>query len=288
MSNGQALPRTDSIANISWRAIFAGTSIALVTTMVLVLLGTAIGFFSIDPTTEQNPFGGLGMGAAIWWVLSCIIALFFGGWITSRFAGLQRKFDGALHGLVTWSLTFIISLVFLASLLGAVIGGTFSIVQNVLEGTGQMLSSVAPDVAQVMTGGQNPLQAVMQEGQQIMDQIRQKGGEEAVTELTNAVQQIFEKPVVTPQDRQTIVGILTKYTDMSQQESRSKVDQWVSIYQQARQKLQKFGEQLPQKAEQASEALGQAALWSFFALLLGAIAAAAGGMVGRVKGVVEF
>ncbi|MEZ4601771.1 MAG: hypothetical protein R2940_18425 [Syntrophotaleaceae bacterium] len=285
MTNGQALPRTDSISNVSWRAIFAGTSITLVTMMMLVLLGMAIGLFAVNPATEQNPFGGLGIGTTIWWILSWIISLFIGGWVTSRFAGMQRKWDGALHGLVTWSLTFIISMVFLANLLGAVVGGTFNLMQNTLRMAGQFMSAVAPGMAEMMTG-QDPMQAIMQEGQQIMEQIRQRGGEDAVAELTNTIRQVFQQPEITPQDKQKITGILTQYTDMSEQEAESTVDRWVNTYQQARQQVQQFGEQVTQRAEQITDALAQAAIWSFFALLLGAIAAAAGGMVGRVKGVV--
>ncbi len=287
MTNEYAVPRSDSVANISWRAIFAGTTITLVTMMMLILLGIAFGLFAMDPATEENPFGGLGIGATIWWILSWIIALFFGGWFTSRFAGLQRKLDGALHGLVTWSLTFIISLLFLANMIGTVVGGTFTVIQNTLRMAGQMVAVVAPEAAQVMTGGQDPTQAVMQEGQEIIEQIRQRGGEDAVNELTTALRQIFQQPEVTQQDRQRLTNIIAQYTDMSEQEAGNKVDQWVNTYEQTRQRVEEMGKQVPQKAEQMSETLGQAALWAFIALLLGAVAAAVGGMVGRVAGVVR-
>ncbi|MFP4315087.1 MAG: hypothetical protein ACLFQR_02585 [Desulfovibrionales bacterium] len=286
MSNGQALPRVDSVSNISWRAIFGGTAITLVVVMMLVLLGIAVGMFSVDPATEENPFGGLGTGSAIWWVLSWIIALFFGGWVTSRFAGLQRKFDGVLHGLVTWSITFLVSLFFLTNVIGTVVGGTFSIMQNVMSAAGQAVSVVAPSVSEALTG-EDPLKAVMQQGQKVLDEIRQRGGERAVSELTDALRQIFQQPEVTQADRQRIRDILLEYTDMSEQEARRTVDQWVSSYEQARQEIQQMQEQLPKRAEQISDALGQAAIWSFIALLLGALAAGLGGMVGRVKGVVS-
>lgn len=75
-----------------------------------------------------------------------IIALFAGGWVTARFAGLQRVFDGELHGLVTWSLTTILSIVLLTNVLGAVVVEAFGMVKNVYQATEQVVSAAVPAV----------------------------------------------------------------------------------------------------------------------------------------------
>jgi hypothetical protein len=283
----RGVPSPSTLSRLTWSAVFGGAAVTVVTAMLLILLGMAIGLFAIDPATDENPFGGLGIGSAIWWVLSWIVALFFGGWITARFAGLQRKFDGALHGLVTWSVTFLASLILLTNIVGAVISGTFGVIGTVLSAAGEMVQAV-PEVAEVVTGEEEPVQRVIEEARQVIEQARKRGGEMAVNEITTTIREIFRQPEITDADRQRLFSLITKYTDMGEQEARSTVNRWADSYEQARQRLQDVREQLPATAEQIADALARAALWSFFALLLGAIAAGLGGMSGRVKGEVEI
>jgi hypothetical protein len=281
-------PRVDMISRLSWGAVFGGTAVTLTTVMLLMLLGISIGFFAVEPASEENPFGGVATGSTIWWVLSWLVALFLGGWISSRFAGLQRKFDGALHGIVTWALTFLVSFLLLTNTVGMILGGTFGIMRTVFSAAGQSISAVAPQISEMLTGTQDPIKGITQEAKQVIDSVRQRGGEGAVKELTDAIEQIFAKPEITQADRQRIIDILLQYTDMNEQQARSTVDQWVTRYQELKQGLQQTSERLTQTAQQYSDALGKAAIGSFFALLLGAIAAALGGMVGRVKGLVKI
>ncbi len=69
------------IKRISWSAIFGGVLIAIVTQLVLSLLGLGIGLGTIDPVEEQNPTAGLGIGCAIWYIISSLASLFVGGWV---------------------------------------------------------------------------------------------------------------------------------------------------------------------------------------------------------------
>lgn len=282
----KALPSVGSVARLSWGAVFGGTALAVVTLLLMVLLGMAIGFFALNVASEENPLGGYGIGSYIWWVLSWIVALFVGGWITSRFAGLQRKNDGMLHGLVTWALTTLAIMLLLTNVLGAVVGGAFSVAQSALSAAGEAVSAL-PSPSQVLPGQQNPVQAILQEAQQTIEQVRQRGGEEAVNELTSAMREVFSKPEITQADQQRIAGLLAKYTDMGQQEAQATVSRWVSSYEQAKQKMGQLGQRAARTAEDVAQALGHAAIWSFLALLLGAVAAGLGGRAGRVGGPVS-
>lgn len=68
-----------TVSKVSWAAVIAGTMITLVVAMLLEFLGLAIGLFTLDIATEQNPVSGYGIGTMIWWILSMVIALFAGG-----------------------------------------------------------------------------------------------------------------------------------------------------------------------------------------------------------------
>src|SRR3954447_16227771 len=77
-----------TFARISWGAIFAGAIIALATQLVLTLIGAAVGLATLDPATGQNPSGTtLGIGAAVWLVISSLVSLFLGGYVAGRLGG---------------------------------------------------------------------------------------------------------------------------------------------------------------------------------------------------------
>ena len=94
--------------------------------------GSGGGIRTIDPATEENPSGGLGIGTLSGGLSAVSFAYFAGGWVSSRVAGLQRVFDGALHGLVTWSLVPAHH-VMLTNTVGFVLGGAFGLVENVVS-----------------------------------------------------------------------------------------------------------------------------------------------------------
>lgn len=109
---------------VSWGAVFAGAVVALVVQLMLSVLGIGIGASTIDPLTEQNPAAGLGTGAGIWFVLTSLVALFVGGWVAGRMANAPLDTDRALHGVLTWGLTTLLTFYLLSTAIGGLIGGT--------------------------------------------------------------------------------------------------------------------------------------------------------------------
>jgi hypothetical protein len=61
----------------------------------------------------------LGVGAAIWLVMSSLLSLFVGGYVAGRLGG---TFNGWLHGLVTWATVTAFTLLLLATAAGGLIG----------------------------------------------------------------------------------------------------------------------------------------------------------------------
>lgn len=108
---------------ISWGAVFAGVIMGLAVQILLGSLGVAIGASTVDPTQEANPLAGLGTGAAIWLFVSTLVAYYFSGWIAGRMAGVPAKSDGALHGLLTWGVSTVLTLVLLTGAIGGAVSG---------------------------------------------------------------------------------------------------------------------------------------------------------------------
>ena len=91
---------------VSWGAIFAGVVVALVTQVLLSMLGAGIGIATLDPGSGDNPAAStFSIVAGIWYLLSGIISAFVGGYIAARMSGKTVATTGALHGLTTWAFT---------------------------------------------------------------------------------------------------------------------------------------------------------------------------------------
>jgi len=118
---------------ISWGAVFAGVVVALVTQLLLSVLGVGIGASTIDPVTEQNPVAGIGVGAGIWFVFSTFLAMFAGGWVAGRLAGVACKTDSALHGVLTWGPATLVTFFLLTTAVGALIGGAAASVRGMMN-----------------------------------------------------------------------------------------------------------------------------------------------------------
>lgn len=146
------LATSPAIKRISWGAIFAGVVIAVAVQLVLGILGTGIGLTMVDPVEGTTPgAAGFGIGAGIYWLITTIIALGSGGYAAARVAGVTERFDALVHGVVVWGVTLILTLYFLTSAVGGIIGGAFRTVGSVASAAGSTVGavgSVAPQAAQ--------------------------------------------------------------------------------------------------------------------------------------------
>ncbi|KMQ50059.1 hypothetical protein CHISP_3013 [Chitinispirillum alkaliphilum] len=258
---------------ISWSAIFAGVFVAIVIQFTLTVLGVAIGLAAIDPFGETDP-GGLTIGAAIWFVITGIISLFCGGWVTGRLSGDVVKLDRALHGLVVWSLAVLISFYLAVTTASVLVGGIFTIVESGFEAVGEA-APVMQELSQELAGPESPIQEIQQEAQQIIQELQEADEEEreemqqALQQIWAAINQLVTEGEISPQNRENLVSALAEYTDMSQNEAESRVDEWVE-------EVEEIRVEVMQRVEDAREAAMQAAIWLFVILILGAAAAVIG------------
>ena len=89
---------------ISWAAIFGGVILVVAVQLLLGLLGVGIGLGSVNTNGGTTPdASSFGIGAGAWWLVSSIIALGFGGYASAWLAGIEIRWDGVLHGLITWA-----------------------------------------------------------------------------------------------------------------------------------------------------------------------------------------
>jgi len=148
-----AMERTEPLVEqtgfrLSWGAIFAGLFVAVGLHLVLSLLGIAIGLSAWSPATPGGADAGdIATGVGIWAAVSALIALFAGGATTGRLAGILRRKDGALHGVVLWALTTVTTLWLMVSGAGFLLGGAFDVVGRTAASAVQVTGGAAAELA---------------------------------------------------------------------------------------------------------------------------------------------
>lgn len=91
---------------ISWGAILAGVAVAMATYALLMSLGVAVGLSVSDDLNARS----LGTGAGVWGFISLLIALFFGGWVTTQVTVGESRTEAMLYGVVLWATTSVLLL----------------------------------------------------------------------------------------------------------------------------------------------------------------------------------
>ena len=309
------------VKRISWGAVVAGVVVALVTQLLLSVLGFGIGVSTIDPVTEQNPVAGIGVGMGIWFVLSTLLSLFAGGWVAGRLAGIPRKTDSALHGVLTWGSATLVTFFLLTTAVGALLSGAAGVLGKGLSLAGQGVSAAVPEVADAVQSNVNvDVSAIKEEAIQLLRQTdkpslqpielaaQADNAEDSVTksamqaaeypqsaedELAGIVDRITSKGenIVEAADREALVNVLVARTDMSQEEASAAVSRWEETYQRLRSEYQQAKVALEENAREiagaTAHAVSAAALWTFVIFLLGGAAAAAGGLISAPPEITE-
>ncbi len=303
------------LKRVSWGAIFAGLVVSLVIGLLLNLLGIGIGLGAIDPATSNNPFSGIGTGAAIWLGISTLIALFVGGWITAKLAGSVRGLIGVLHSLVLWGLVTLVTFYLMGTALGSLFSGAAGVVGTSLSLASKGIEAVAPQASekikeQMQQSGIN-VDSIMNEAKQLLsetgkpelqpDQIQRdaewnaqaaaQGTEGAKTpeaveqELRQSLQKVFAtgQQKVNAADREALVNVLVSRSNMTRPEAEQTVNGWIQKYQQVAQDAQAVKQTALQSTENAMDTLSKVGIWMFILLLLEAIAAGLGGWLGSSR-----
>ncbi|MCY7406627.1 MAG: hypothetical protein LH631_04405 [Alkalinema sp. CAN_BIN05] len=110
---------------VRWGPIFAGLAIALSTQLVLSAIGAAIGSNNIAGSeSPRSDAGGVGAAVGVWSIVSLLISLFVGGWMTTRTCGPMNRSTALLNGAILWAATLAVS----AWLLSSGVSGAFGVV----------------------------------------------------------------------------------------------------------------------------------------------------------------
>src|SRR5438105_14974977 len=108
---------------VSWGGIFGGVMVAVGLLLLLAALGVAIGISAVDPT--QTEVSKVGAGAGIWAGVSLLVALFIGGFVSTRVGATHDASTGFFAGFLVWVVSLLLVAYLAACCVRSLAGGAF-------------------------------------------------------------------------------------------------------------------------------------------------------------------
>jgi hypothetical protein len=278
---------------VSWSAVIAGAFTAIAVSVILIALGSGIGFAVASPFSSSPSAGTMTVIGAVWLVFSQAVGFAAGGYIAGRLRrdpapvrDSETKFRDGANGLIVWAIGVVVGMLLLAAAtekIGnaaatAAAGTGLAVAANpsqsmdyftdLLLRTGPTPAAKASSTAeQGTTAAENTPSAnnnppAANNGPAMNNGTRAQVGRILVTSMgPNGLN---------TDDRAYLAQIVSDRTGMSKEDSEKRVDDVINRARAAAE----------QAADTARKAAAYVAFWTFMSLLFGAACATLGGILG--------
>jgi hypothetical protein len=248
-------------SGISWAAVIGGAFVSASLALILLSLGTGLGFSAISPWSNVGAAASaVGAAAIAWLILTQILASAMGGYLAGR---LRTKWTGVhtdevyfrdtAHGFLVWAVGLVITASLLATAATSLAGGPAR-------------RDSAGTTAGAETGMLNP-------SAYFVDTLLRSNGSAANgndVALRGEVDRIFahalSQGAIPSTDNAYLAQMVSTRTGLTQAEAERRVSDV-------------FGE-FQQSTDRVRKALAHLSLWLFVALLSGAFCASYAGTIG--------
>lgn len=272
-----------SVSAVSWAAIIAGAFVAGAVALMLLALGSGIGFAALSPGASKGASAtAFTAGTAAWLIIVQWISSGLGGYLTGRlrtkWAGLHTDevfFRDTAHGFLTWCVATVVTAALIVTLASSVAGTATRAVSSVL---GPAVSGAAQGASQGATGaggGSSNVTGYFVDLLFRSDHPAQNASEQDVrTETTRILARGIANGSVSDEDKTYLAQLVSARTGLSTDDAKKRVDDVLGQFQTAETKVK-------QAADQARKAAASLSFYTFFSMLIGAfiacVAAALGG-----------
>ena len=254
---------------VMWSAVIAGAFTSAATSLILVLLGSGLGFASVSPWSRSGiTVAAFTMSAALWLILMQIIASGLGGYLTGRLRSRRMAmhtdevyFRDTAHGFLAWALATLLSAALLASATASVIGGGFKAAAVVSAGA----AAGAGYGAAKNSGTANDPTAYFVDGLYRSDRAETSETDRRAEAARILISELKDGNI-SDADKAYLARSISAHTGLSPADASKRVDEAVADIASAK-----------EKAKEASEAARKiamhVALYTFLSLLIGAFVA---------------
>jgi hypothetical protein len=262
-----------AVSAISWPAIFGGAIAAASITLVMLLIGSGLGFASLSPWPNAGPSTTtFTVVAGIWLIVMQWLSSGIGGYLTGRMRTKWARththevfFRDTAHGLLTWGLASLIGAFLVASAGSAAIGtGTraaATVVSGAAQGAGAAASMTdrrAYDVDGLFRGEKPELAP---------------SSREARAEATRILVSALRDGEMPAGDRTYLATTVASRTGLSQADAEKRVDDVIAQEKAAETKIR-------QAADTARKSAAAASIFTAISMLIGAFIACAAAAYG--------
>ncbi|MBB1604819.1 hypothetical protein [Variovorax sp. UMC13] len=290
-------------SGVSWGAIFAGAAGAASLSLVLLLLGTGLGFSSVSPWTNQGASAAsIGIAAILWLSFTQIAASGMGGYLAGRlrtkWAGIHTDevyFRDTAHGFLAWSVATLLTAALLTSVVGSIVGagaqagatavgGVASAATVAGAGAAGAAASNASDTdnsgpmgyfidslfRKEASANAAPAADASAAAAPMAPAMPERGTREAGAEVSRIFLNSIRTGTLPPEDAKYVGQIVAQRTGLSQQDAEKRVN---DTYAKAQSTLNEAKTKTKEAADTARKATAYGALWLVVSLLLGAFVA---------------
>jgi hypothetical protein len=244
---------------VSWPAILAGGFVTAALSLILLALGTGLGFASVSVWSGSGVSASkVSTGAVLWFILIQFVSASMGGYLAGRlrikWTGIHSDevyFRDTAHGFLSWSVALVVTAAFLTSAATLLIG-----------------SSVNPTRSESSASHSD-----LQPNAYYIDSLFRWDGSKPETEVGPASREaatIFafalQHGELYPGDKSYLVQMVMAKTGASQADADKRVSDSFASAQMA--------------TEAARKAVAHTLMWTFVALLIGAFCASFAGTIG--------
>lgn len=271
-----AVEESSSVSGVSWGAIFAGAAGAAALSLILILLGSGLGFSAMSPWANEGASAKtIGISTVVWLALTQIVASGLGGYLAGRLRvkwanmhGDEVYFRDTAHGFLSWAVATLVAAVLVVGSVSGVVGSGVKAGATAVAGVAGTAATAAGSAAGSTSSDQYGY---------YIDSLFRDDRPAAVSDdaAHGVVVRIFTKTMandgqLAPEDRTYLAQLVAQRTNLSQADAQARVDQ---VYAQAKQAVADAKLKAQQAADAAAKAAATAALWTFVSLLCGAFVA---------------
>jgi hypothetical protein len=248
---------------VSWPAVIAGAFVAAALSLILLSLGTGLGFSAISPWSNVGMSAStVGRAAIVWLIVTEIIASAMGGYLAGR---LRTKwvnvhtdevyFRDTAHGFLVWAVGLVVTASFLASAAASLAG----------TGGGQAGNGTS-EAAGMSVATASPSSYLMDTLFRTATSNSERTDAPEVAQADRIFVRSLHQGSMSGADQAYLAQLVSARTGLSQSDAAKRVS---DVFAEAR-----------ESADRARKALAHLSLWLFVALLIGAFSASFAGTIG--------
>ena len=266
-----------AVSAVAWPAIIVGAFAAASITLILLAVGSGMGFASMSPWPGDGASATtFTVMTAIWLIVVQWVSSGVGGYLAGR---LRTKwtavhthevfFRDTAHGFATWAVATVLTALLVASMASALVGAGINAAGTAASGAAQgAATAVGSAVSQIDAYDVDALFRSTQPSA-----TGAGANDDPRAEATRILSKLLTTQNLEAGDRAYLAQSIAARTGISQQEAEARVDQAVARVKDAEVKAR-------QAADTARKAAAQASLYTALSLLIGAFIASVAAAIG--------